>query len=82
MVTCQDFIHPGEEQARRQMEALPGFQAVPECFLESGPGKMIHGFFMAEKIRMIRCGNCGPQKHEIKVFCRYCGNPLNRGGTK
>ena len=52
MIKYQDFIHPEDEAARRQMEAIPGFQTVAKYFIELGVEKMLHGLFMAEKIRL------------------------------
>lgn len=52
MLNYKDFIHPEDEAARLQMEALPGFQTVTKYFIELGLEKMIHGLFMAEKIRL------------------------------
>lgn len=52
MVKYQDFIHPEDNAARQQLEAIPGFQAVAKYFIELGVEKMLHGLFMAEKIRL------------------------------
>lgn len=52
MVKYQDFIHPEDDAARQQMEAIPGFQTVVKYFMELGVEKMLHGLFMAEKIRL------------------------------
>ena len=52
MVKYQDFIHPEDDAARQQMEAIPGFQTVAKYFMELGVEKMLHGLFMAEKIRL------------------------------
>ena len=52
MIKYQDFIHPEDDAARQQMEAIPGFQAVAKYFIELGVEKMLHGLFMAEKIRL------------------------------
>lgn len=52
MINYQDFIHPEDDAARRQMEAIPGFQTVTKYFMELGLEKMLHGLYMAEKIRL------------------------------
>ena len=51
-VNYQDFIHPEDDAARRQMEALPGFQTVAKYFMELGLEKMLDGLYMAEKLRL------------------------------
>lgn len=52
MVKYHDFIHPEDDAARQQLEAIPGFQTVAKYFMELGIEKMLHGLFMAEKIRL------------------------------
>ncbi len=51
-VNYKEFIHPEDEAARRQLEALPGFTTLNKWFFELGLEKFIHGTFMAEKIRL------------------------------
>ena len=46
MIKYQDFIHPEDEAARQQLEAIPGFQTVAKYFIELGIEKMLHGLFM------------------------------------
>lgn len=52
MIRYQDFIHPEDAAARQEVEAIPGFQTVTKYFMELGLEKMLHGLYMAEKIRL------------------------------
>jgi Zn-dependent protease with chaperone function len=52
MITPQDFIHPQDEAARRNMEAIPGFAAAVKSFLKIGLEQYYHGINMASKIRL------------------------------
>lgn len=36
MLSPQDFIHPENEAARRNMEAIPGFATAVKAFLKLG----------------------------------------------
>ena len=47
-----DFIHPEDEAARQNLEGVMGFQTVTKAFLELGVEKLLHGLYMAEKIRL------------------------------
>ena len=47
-----DFIHPEDEAARRNLESVMGFETVTKAFLEMGVEKLLHGLYMAEKIRL------------------------------
>ncbi len=51
-INYTDFIHPEDDAARRNLEALPGFSTITKWFLEVGLEQLIHGLFMAEKIRL------------------------------
>lgn len=51
-INYREFIHPEDEAARQQLEAVPGFQTVTKYFMELGIEKFYHGLFMAEKIRL------------------------------
>ncbi len=51
MISINDFIHPEDEAARRQLEAIPGFTAVLKGFLKIGYEQYFHGTNMANKIR-------------------------------
>lgn len=46
------FIHPEDERARRQLEAIPGFSTAVKAFLRVGLERIVHGLSMAEKIRL------------------------------
>lgn len=46
------FIHPEDERARRQLEAIPGFSTAVKAFLRVGLEHMVHGLSMAGKIRL------------------------------
>jgi Zn-dependent protease with chaperone function len=52
MISPQDFIHPEDEAARRNMEAIPGFAAAVKAFLKLGMEQYYHGINMASKIRL------------------------------
>jgi len=52
MLTSQDFIHPEDESARRNMEAVPGFSAAVKAFMKVGMEQYFHGVNMATKIRL------------------------------
>ena len=46
------FIHPEDDRARRQLEAVPGFSAAVKAFLKVGVERFEHGISMAGKIRL------------------------------
>lgn len=52
MLNSQDFIHPEDETARRNMEAVSGFSAAVKAFLKVGMEQYFHGVNMATKIRL------------------------------
>ncbi|MDD2961577.1 MAG: M48 family metallopeptidase [Muribaculaceae bacterium] len=52
MIHAQDFIHPEDEAALRNMEAIPGFSVAVKAFLKMGFEKMYHGINMASTIRL------------------------------
>lgn len=52
MINYQDFIHPEDEAARRQLEAVPGFTTAMKGFLKFGFEQFFYGFNMANKIRL------------------------------
>ena len=52
MINPQDFIHPEDEAARRNMEAIPGFATAVKTFLKFGMEQYLHGTNMAAKIRL------------------------------
>lgn len=47
-----EFIHPDDEQARRNLEAIPGFSTVVKSFLQVGYEQLLHGLSMASKIKL------------------------------
>lgn len=51
-ISYQSFIHPEDAAARRQLEAVPGFNEVVKLYLKLGLEKLLHGLFMAQKIRL------------------------------
>lgn len=51
-VTYRDFIHPEDDRARRELEAVPGFDTVTKCFMKFGVEKFLHGSLMANCIRL------------------------------
>jgi hypothetical protein len=52
MISHLDFIHPEDETARRNMEAILGFAAAVKAFLKLGMEQFYHGTNMASKIRL------------------------------
>lgn len=52
MFSPHDFIHPEDDTARRNMEAIPGFSAAVKAFLKVGMEQYFHGYNMATKIRL------------------------------
>jgi len=52
MLSPHDFIHPEDEAARRNMEAIPGFAAAVKAFLKPGMEQYYHGANMAGRIRL------------------------------
>ena len=66
------FIHPEDERARRQLEAVPGFSAAVKAFLKVGVERYEHGTSMAGKIRL------GPDQlphlyHRLPPLCARLG---------
>lgn len=51
-VSTHDFIHPEDEAARRNLEAIPGFSALVKGFLKIGFETYQHGVNLASKIRL------------------------------
>jgi Zn-dependent protease with chaperone function len=52
MISPADYIHPEDEAARRNMEAIPGFPLALKAFLKIGMEQYLHGVNMASKIRL------------------------------
>lgn len=52
MISPNDFIHPEDEAARRNMEAIPGFAASVKASLKLGLAQYYPGINMASKIRL------------------------------
>ncbi len=52
MIRPVDYIHPEDEAALRNMEAIPGFSMAVKAFLKIGYEKMMHGTNMASSIRL------------------------------
>lgn len=52
MLHPNDFIHPEDEAALRNMESIPGFSTAVKAFLKLGYEKMSHGVNMASTIRL------------------------------
>ena len=51
-VNVNDYVHAFDEEARRNLEAIPGFSLAVKTFLKLGYEKMLHGTNMASKIRL------------------------------
>ena len=49
MVRPADYIHPEDEAARRNMEAIPGFAAAMKLFMRYYDEQIVHGMNMANK---------------------------------
>ena len=43
MVRPADYIHPEDEAARRNMEAIPGFAAAMKLFMRYYDEQIVHG---------------------------------------
>ena len=52
MVRPADYIHPEDEAARRNMEAIPGFAAAMKLFMRYYDEQIVHGLNMANTIRL------------------------------
>ncbi|GHT28818.1 hypothetical protein AGMMS49574_03890 [Bacteroidia bacterium] len=52
MLNPKNFIHPEDEAALRNLEAIPGLSTVVKSFLKLGYEKMYYGMNMASKIRL------------------------------
>ncbi len=52
MIRPTDYIHPEDETARRNMEAIPGFAAAMKLFMRYYSEQLVHGLSMANKIRL------------------------------
>jgi Zn-dependent protease with chaperone function len=50
--SLHDFIHPEDQQAREQLEAIPGFQALARTLMQAFNERVLHGLNMAGKIRL------------------------------
>ena len=49
MVRPADYIHPEDEAARRNMEAIPGFAAAMKLFMRYYDEQIVHGMNMRIK---------------------------------
>ncbi len=52
MLHPKDFIHPEDEAALRNLEAIPGFAQVLKLLMKWYHEKLVHGINMASKIRL------------------------------
>ena len=50
-ISYKDFIHPEDDLAREQMEAIPGFRMIAKFFMDLGSEKMLHGLYPANSAR-------------------------------
>ena len=48
----KEFIHPEDEAALRNLEAVPGFDSVARFILEHVTEDMMHGLYMAQNVRL------------------------------
>ncbi len=47
-----DFVHPEDQAAREQLEAIPGFQGLARTLMQAFNERVLHGLNMAGKIRL------------------------------
>lgn len=67
-----EFIHPEDEAARRQLEAIPGFAPALKLILRAGLEQYFHGTNMANKIRL--SSNQLPDLYKrLPPFCNLLG---------
>lgn len=52
MIRPIEYIHPEDEAARRNMEAIPGFAAAMKLFMRYYSEQLFHGLNMANRIRL------------------------------
>lgn len=52
MLRPKDYIHPEDEAALRNMEAIPGFAAAMKALMKYYHEQQYHGISMASKIRL------------------------------
>ncbi len=52
MLHPQDFIHPEDEAALKNMEAIPGFSIAMKTLLKYYQERLLHGMSLANKIRL------------------------------
>lgn len=52
MIRPVEYIHPEDEAARRNMEAIPGFSSAIKLFMRYFSEQLCHGLNMANKIRL------------------------------
>ena len=52
MLNPHDFIHPEDEAALQNLEAIPGLPTIVKGFLKLGMEQYFHGLNMASKIRL------------------------------
>ncbi len=50
--SIHDFIHPEDQKARQQLEAIPGFQGLAKAIMKVYDERLQHGLNMASKIRL------------------------------
>lgn len=71
-MTRTDFIHPEDEAALRQLEAIPGFSSVVKKFLSLGYENMYYGMNMASSIRLSKTQLPHLYKH-LPPICKKLG---------
>ncbi len=95
MLNSQDFVHPEDEAARRNMEAVPGFSTAVKTFLKIGMEQYFYGVNMASKIRLSEnqlpelyaklppvCGKMGIDEPEFYLEMNPAPNAYTFGDTK
>mgnify|MGYP003294556220 CR=1 FL=1 len=94
-MTRTDFIHPEDETALRQLEAIPGFSSVVKKFLALGYENMYYGMNMASSIRLSEtqlphlykhlppiCQKLGIAEPEFYLQMDPCPNAWTFGDTR
>jgi Zn-dependent protease with chaperone function len=72
MINYQNYIHPEDEAARQNMEAIPGFSLLVKSFMKIGIEQYFHGINMASKIRLSE-KQLPDLYHKLPPICKKIG---------
>lgn len=91
----REFIHPEDEAARQQLEAIPGFPTLVKKFMAIGVERLLHGMSMATKLRIsetqmpwlyerlkLICGKLQIEIPEFYLEMNPVPNAYTQGDTK